>query len=198
MDNRGIWVWTALGLTCLAGCLAPLTAPTAFTGERFLCDAEHLPEFDDLMEECRQDRLTGKSCSGYVSLRATIDKQPVVVDAPVVTSMSHEFSSPGIAGRQIAWVAFSPYFRVLLDMAMIRDPGTGLLTESIVDRVVNPDILPDILILEARGGNYSATLSNQGRTIQFQAVDELRVAFSGTLSRGGSIEGCFDVFPVSP
>jgi hypothetical protein len=194
MDNRGTWLCTALTLTCLAGCVAPLTAPSAFTGERFLCDAEHLPEFDALMEECRQDRVTGKSCSGYVSLRATIDKQPVVVDAPAVTSTSHEFSYPefGLSGREIFWAAFSPYFRVSINMNMIRDPSTGLLTESIRETSSTPDILN----LEARGGNYFATLSSQGRSIQFQAADELRVAFSGRLSRGGSVEGCFDVFPI--
>jgi hypothetical protein len=192
MDNHGALGWIVIALVCLAGCVAPLSAPSAFTGEKFLCDPEHLPEFDVLMEECRQARLRDQSCAGYVSFRATIDKQPVVVDAPAFLSNYSDYKNAenGVSGRDVFWAAFSPYFRVSLHVNLTRDVATGWLSDAF------DGVNLDILNLEARGGNYFAVLNGAVRTIQFQAADELRVEFSAHISRGGSIEGCFDVFPV--
>lgn len=185
-------VGIAFALICLAGCVAPLSAPSAFTGEQYLCDPDHLSEFDALMEECRQDRLRDQSCSGYMSFRATIDKQPVVVDAPVFLANYVDYTNAvnGVSGRDLFWYAFSPYFGVSLDLNLTRDPDTNLLSDAY------DGVNRDILNLEARGGNYLAILNLAVRTLQFQTADELRLAFSANLSRGGTIEGCFDVLPV--
>lgn len=194
MTNRRRGVWSAvsvLGLAALAGCLSPLEAPSAFTGERYLCGPDQRAELDARVEECRQANLRDGSCTGILSLRGVIDSQPVVVDAPtVVATYTIMVVPPNDRARDVFVAADAPYFLISLHVNLLIDPTTGSFSDL-------PDGLNmDILNVEARGGNYLSILEDETIDVQVQAGDELRLTFKGRLNRGGSIDGCFHAFLV--
>ena len=55
----------------------------------------------------------------------------------------------------------------------------------------------ELLNLEARGGNYLSQLVNEVRDVRLETADEMQVALTADLRRGGNVEVCFDVFPPS-
>jgi hypothetical protein len=172
----------------LTGCAEPIAAPSAFTEERFLCDAEHLAEFDAILAECRNSHLADASCSGYISFRGTIDSQPVVVDAPTTLVKFDDQAMPAeMTTRGFTLWASAPYFAVRL---YILNPSlTSVQTPDASDSASNRDFMN----LEVRGGNYLSAWINETREIQILTNDEVKFSFSTDLTRGGHLEGCLDV-----
>jgi hypothetical protein len=172
----------------LTGCAAPISAPSAFSEERYLCDAEHLAEFDAIVAKCREAHLRDGSCSGYISLRGTIDSLTVVLDAPTSRVQFDDLPTPGgMTPRGFTLWAFAPYFELRLD---ILDPSaTRIQTPDASDVGTNRDFMN----LEARGGNYLSAWVNETREIQILTNDEVKFSFSTDLTRGGHLDGCLDV-----
>jgi hypothetical protein len=185
---------------CLARCVEPIDAPSAFSSEHYLCDEEHAAEFDAQVERCRQDHLRDQSCAGVLSLRGVFDSQPVVLDERVVkATYSDQVQQNGPTIRVMTINAIAPYFRVRFDSNFSVPPeatksgpvpdtdcslGGGLSCGS-----------TQILNLEARGGNYLSGLVSAVREIKLETLEEVRVKLSGGLARGGNIDACFHIFP---
>ncbi len=179
--------WISLCVWFLVGCSAPLEAPPALEGETFLCDAEHLPEFEAQLDACRAARaLDVAACAGVMSYRGTVDSQYVVMDGLIERI---EYSGPhldGTAELSIVLYARSPYYAVQLDMTAGSTEEdlsvAGGLTES------------TYLNFEARGGNYLSNVANEAFDIRLQTLEEARTWLTGDLARGGSLELCFHAF----
>lgn len=181
-------LWLA-ALSCV-GCSAPVDADSAFESERFLCDDAHAAEFEARVEECRQARAAGKTCVGLVSVKGVIDAEPVVFDAPAVTAVYTDTVTGSEVSRRFSVVANAPYFSFTLATEFQLDRSTGLLS------VAADPISATIINVEARGGNYFTSLLNPTRAVEQPAPDEVRATFSAALSRGGFVDGCFDIFPA--
>jgi hypothetical protein len=175
----------------LPRCAEPIDAPSAFTEEQFLCDAEHIDAFNALVAACRDTRAQSGSCAGYLSFRGTVDSQPVVLDS-VVTKVDNQF--PVFQGvRQNGLIVWSsaPYFDIRFSLVDRIKPGSLQLAAAGESNV-------DFVDIVARGGNYLTNWSNETRTIEIATEEELRFTFSTDLSRGGHLDGCLDIFPPAP
>jgi hypothetical protein len=170
----------------LTGCSEPISAPSAFSEERYLCDAEHLAELDAIVGECRGAHLRDGSCSGFVSFRGMIDSQAVVVDAPT-SRVAFNSPVPGEAPvNGFSLWARAPYFELRVSIVDASTAAVGTSEGSVS--------LFDFINLEARGGNYLSAWVNETRDVQVLTPDEVRFTFSTDLKRGGHLEGCLDVF----
>lgn len=178
------------------GCADPIDAPSAFSGERYVCGPEHVAEFDALMEECRTLRQTSV-CRGVLSLRGSIDAQDVTVDAHVTSLSVSDWpgGDPEFA-RAISVLAGSPYFNIKLDMNYLAVPPRASISGELPE---NCALTPTssttcmLLNLEARGGNYLVGMIHVVRTMELETAEEVRTSFSADLARGGHLEGCFQV-----
>src|SRR5882672_10924624 len=112
-EARGLGQRTisTLALTIgLMGCANPIAAPSAFTEERYLCDATNVPEFNSSIAECRA-RVGDQRCLGFVSLQGTIDGQPIVVDSPATrVEVEEETQGTGTKTEGLMVWGRSPYF----------------------------------------------------------------------------------------
>jgi hypothetical protein len=181
------WI-LALG-SGLAGCGDPLYAPSAFSEERYLCDADHRSEFDARVAECRDAYLRDRSCAGLVSFRGTIELQQVVVDSQATLAViQDQMRGGGIVTHALNVWASSPYFGVRLLFVDPSAPASGEIGG--VGSASNSDYID----LEARGGNYLSTWINETRDIEVLSPTEVRFTFSADLTKGGHLDGCLDVF----
>jgi hypothetical protein len=192
------------GLSCLAGCAEPIEAPSAFDGERYLCDPENVMEFDALLENCRG--LTDP-CAGYMSARGLIDSQLVIVDGPVTRATYIDLPPTGPeVGRALTLLTPAPYFDLVFELRRfgippersMSGPVCGLNEEACDPTGPEGGSATHFLNLVARGGNLFSVLTSQVREIQLETADEIRFAFTANLARGGHVEACFDVFPRVP
>ena len=187
-------------LLWLAGCVSPLHAPSAFSSEEYLCDAENAPALQASIDNCRQLYAQDQSCHGIVSWRGTVDSQPVLVDSDIGDArISDSPRSDGSISRELALYGRAPYFTFSVDITEFdAAPGKSTSGPVISAGCASPDAAKScnvgILNLEARGGTYLSPINSLIRDVQVDTAAELSVGFSGTLARGGSIEGCFDLF----
>ena len=184
----------ALSLICVVGCETPIDAPSAYTGEQFLCGDEQAAEFDGRVAQCREANLRDKSCAGFVSLKGDIDSRHVVVDSTVFDSTylgNGWVTSDGAILWQLNFKASSPYFAFRMTVSgMPLDEGTRELPGACRDN-------QGFLYVEVRGGSdlfpmYFSSCDLKLRTPE----EEMRVAFSASLGGRGSATGCFHVFPT--
>jgi hypothetical protein len=181
------WI-LALGV-CLAGCGDALHAPSAFSDERYLCDEDHRSEFDALVAECRVVYLRDRSCVGFVSFRGSIDLQPVVVGSKATRALiQDQMRGGGVVTHALSVWTSSPYFGIRLLFVDASAPASGVIGE--VGSASNSDYIN----VEARGGNYLSTWTNETRAIEVLSPTEVRFTFSADLSKGGHLDGCLDVF----
>ena len=172
-------------LVGVSGCTEPIDAPSAFSDEHYLCDAEHLADFDAQVATCRK----AGSCLGYLSFRGLVDSQVVVVDAPVtlVKTIRKPELNASIANGMVIGAA-SPYFGVRMTFHDLVVPGVGAASNGVEGSGY------DAITLEARGGNSSSNWNNSARTIQLFTTEEDRFSFSADLAKNGHLEGCLDIF----
>jgi hypothetical protein len=193
------------GLSYLPGCAEPIQAPSAFDGERYLCDAENVIEFDALLDNCRG---LSEPCAGYTSVRGLIDSQLVIVDGPVSRATYIDLPpTDREVGRALTLRTRAPYFELVFELRRFgippersrSGPVCGLNAEAACD-LTGPagGSATQFVDLEARGANFLSILTSQVREIQLETADELRFAITADLARGGHVEACFDVFPQLP
>ena len=200
MTNAGTWgAYLAPWLLWLAGCLSPLQAPSAFSSEVYLCDAENAAALQASIDDCQQRYAQTQSCHGIVSWRGTVDSQSVVVESDIGDArISDTPRSDGSISRELALYGSAPYFTFSIDIREFGVPGKSTTGPVLTAECVSPDTAKScnvgILNLEARGGTYLSPINSLVRDVQVDTTAELRVGFSGALARGGSIEGCFDLF----
>jgi hypothetical protein len=199
-----IGLWLAPCCLWLANCIAPLDAPSAFSAAQYLCDPAHAADFAAFVEPCREAHLRDQSCAGVMSFRGVIDSQPIAMDTEVVTAVYVDKPlADGTVSRAVTLNGFSPYFAFRMDLSNFLAPPavsrTGPVADNACGSVVGGSTCAssELLNLEARGGNYLSQLVSEVRDIRLETADELLVALTADLSRGGDLEGCFDVFPPS-
>jgi hypothetical protein len=184
-----------------AHCADPIDAPSAFSGERYLCGPEHAAEFEALVEECRTLRQTSV-CGGVLSLRGNIDSEDVILDAHLEpVAFSTLAGDPAISG-ELNLVAAAPYFSLKLKLMYFAIPPltsvSGLLPANCAALPTNDSGTCFVVNLEARGGNYLSSVVNVYRTVELETVNEKRITFTGDLTRGGYIDGCVHAFMPAP
>jgi hypothetical protein len=174
-------------LAGLTGCAAPIDAPSAFSEEQYLCNADRIDEFNARVEVCRRVRASGGACGGYLSFQGIVDSQPVVVDSAISRVDSQTQTTAGVVRNGLILWSSSPYFDFRFSLVDKIMPGS-LIPVSGTDSNV------DIMNLEARGGNYFVNWTNETRDVLLLTSDELRFTFSTDLQRGGHLDGCVDTF----
>lgn len=198
--NRGRVPATAigLGLLFLASCVSPLQAPSAFAGERYLCDDKGASEWEARIQDCRATDPLDGPCHGVISFRGVIDAQSVVVDSPVTRLIITDApKNDGTVSRDLFLYGLSPYFRFSFDFPGFSDPGhsrSGFVVQSgaCVQDFVTP-CFAGVMNLEVRGGTLLTELSTLLQNVKIDTPEELRVTFSADLVVGGELTGCFDL-----
>jgi hypothetical protein len=152
-----------------------------------------------LVEECREQRQTSV-CRGVLSLRGTIDSEDVTLDTRVATISNTDYPGDPSIAREIALVVPGAYFTLKLHMGYFAIPplpsSSGALPHDCAANGQTPT--PCIIVnLEARGGNYLSATTNVFRTMELETTEEMRVSFTGDLTRGGHVDGCFHLFAVT-
>lgn len=102
---------TVVGLL-LAACAEPLDAPSAYDDQVYVCGEDAAAARDAQSGACRED----EDCAGWVSLRGTLQDQPVTVGS-VVRSVSLDASNVpdvGFVRDSVELSAASPYFNLRL------------------------------------------------------------------------------------
>jgi hypothetical protein len=183
----------ALSLICVVGCETPIDAPSAYTGEQFLCGDEQAAEFDSQVGRCREASLRDGSCSGIVSLKGAVDAQPIVIDSTAgkVTYVEKSGRSDGSGGElsELKVYARSPYFEFILTLlSKPLDLGTGEAPGMCRDPT-------GFFSIEARGGSDFVPMYFSSCELKLRTPQEMRVIFSAQLRNRGDLDGCFHIFP---
>ena len=197
------WV---LPLVWLTACVSPLEAPSAFNDQIYLCGAENAAVRDTALSRCRD---TDAACRGVVSFRGTIDAQPVTVGGRLTHARVTDVGrADGTTSRDIVLYGQAPYFTFSLDLPGFEAPpahtASGLFVPgntsvgSCSTQANQTDCENAVLNLEARGGTYLSLIYTLVRNIQIETADDLRVEITGSLARGGSVEGCFHLLAPHP
>ncbi len=183
--------WLGWSCLCAVGCSAPLDAPSALGGERFLCSEERQGDFNFELARCRAARDEDASaCFGILSLQGTIESQFVVLDAPISLVQYGPQHLAGIEDLNLLIYSEGPFFAVRLDLTS---------WEPAKDAVAQGGLTPSTYLnLEARGGNFLSNLNNEVYDVELQTAEEIRASVSADLNRNGSIEGCFHLFLPPP
>jgi hypothetical protein len=191
--NLPVGWWVTLLLTCVVGCASPIDAPSAYTSEQFLCGDEQAAEFDSQVERCREASLRDGSCSGIVSLKGSVDAQPIVIDSTAgkVTYVEKSGRSDGSGGElsELKVYARSPYFDFVLTLlSKPLDLGTGEAPGMCRDPT-------GFFSIEARGGSDFVPMYFSSCELKLRTPQEMRVVFSAQLRIRGNVDGCFHIFP---
>ena len=192
-------LWPVL-LLISASCVSPLKAPSAFAGERYLCDEKSVDEWQARIQDCRAAYQEDGSCLGLISFRGVIDSQTVVVDSPVTRLIITDTpKADATITRDLFMDGLSPYFLFSFDFPNFSDPGHSKSGFAFNDspacdtpQGVEP-CFGGVLNLEVRGGTYFSELSTLLQNIAIDTVDELGATFTADIARGGDISGCFDL-----
>ena len=182
-----------LSAISLAGCAAPLNAPSAYEGERFLCGEEHANEFDALVAECLEANLRGGACEGVASVKVDLTSQHAVVDSPL-TSANYGPDPRDPVMRAMGVRGVSPYFAYHVNMGITTASLTaGNVTSEADEICVRPPIGSSAVGIEVRGS--SDTLAFRLTSCTVNARDGLRITFSGDIVRGGTMNACAYIVP---
>jgi hypothetical protein len=176
--------WFCLWLFSTAGCAEPLEAPSAYEDERYLCNAEHAAEFDAMAAACAEDFAAGGSCKGVISMKGEIDGQRFVVDDSTAVAMYRPTVPPRLA-ESLDLYAQSPYFLFrfsILAIDQASDGGTACVPSGA------------LFNQEVRGASSIQSLRCQSCEFAWRHGG-FQFAFSGTLARGGTLDGCMFVQP---
>ena len=172
----------------VSGCASAIDAPSAYETAKYLCDDAHRATWDAEVEACRDAHLSTQSCGGVISLRGVIDEQPVVVTLRAYDTV-HSIDSlddEGILVRATRAAGPTPYFGFNIVHQFYLDGRDGV-----------PSGQTSNMTLEARGGNYLVGFNATSQSIEVLKDDEVAFRLTAKLSRGGNIEGCFHLFPMT-
>jgi hypothetical protein len=175
----------------VAGCATPLEAPSAYTGERFLCGPEHAAEFAALSSACREAYLLDASCEGFASLRGEFEAQPFVVDTTLAQSFYEFDETLPTTPLSVNARGHSPYFTFRLSI-------DGLTEETGESGAVCQAPGAKLIGVEVRGSSSQKTLSLKTCEIE-RLPDGIYFAVSATFVReAGSLDMCAYLTENSP
>jgi hypothetical protein len=190
-------------LAWLAGCGAPLDAPSAFEDEQYLCDVPHQAIWQQRVADCRGAYAADGSCKGVISVRGLVDSQSVTIDSPVTHWIAVDTPLRGGTVDRSYYVAgVSPYFLFNLELPGFSTvPGMSsksiLLPGHCLDQPL-PECVPAVFNVEARDGSANLSMTSLVRNLSLDTRDELVVNFAGDVDGGGTLAGCFDLNLAPP
>ena len=96
----------------LVACAEPLDAPSAYDDQVYVCGEDAVATREAKSVECRSE----DDCAGWVSLRGTLQDQPVTVGSPLrsVHLDASDVPGAGLVRDSIELSADSPYFSLRL------------------------------------------------------------------------------------
>jgi hypothetical protein len=171
------------------GCADPLEAPSAYTGERFLCGSESAAEWNALVSTCVEQNRTERSCRGVTSVRGEHNGESFVADSRLSrAAYQYDAMQPTTLGRT-EFAGESPYFKFIWStegLKMDRTPGTSLNCLNASTSLFN---------MEVRGS--SNLLRMNFRSCEFaESAGSLDLGFSATFAAGGFLDGCVHMTPA--
>jgi hypothetical protein len=183
--------WRILAATVLVGCAAPLEAPSAYVGERFLCRPEHAVEFDALVDDCRRADLRDGSCDGVASLKVDLTTQHAIIDSQLqIADYSPDPRDPIM--RSLGGEGKSPYFNFHLSLGITTDSlSAGGETSPALEACRRPPVGSSTIGFDVRGA--SDTLAFNMTSCEVSDADGLRLTYGGDIVRGGTLEVCLFV-----
>jgi hypothetical protein len=174
----------------VAGCATPLEAPSAYSDERYLCEPQDSAEFDAQMVACRDTRLRGGSCAGFVSMRGEIGEQPFVVESPLFESFYIYDETKPNALQTLAVSAQAPYFNFRLTSERV----TRVTTDA---GTICQTLGANLFTLEVRGSSHNQALIAKQCDFNRRA-DGLFYSFSARIALGGNLEACTYLLAPDP
>ena len=199
----------ALGLVALssllAGCLGDFKTPSAYQSQTYYCQTSETAAFQALAQGC----LVGNTCSGAVSMRGSMQSQPLTVGTTLSQATVAVVQATPTAPE--FWDVFrmtgaSPYFEFVLhaksvggdvsvDMprTLTLRAGAGALPTSL------DDDLSDVgQTLQVGGANNEQQGLSDSGTITFTKLTKMEIdgVFHGSFgSDGDVVDGCFIMYP---
>jgi len=170
-----------LGASLLAlSCAAPLDAPSAYTGERFLCAPEHAAEWDAHVSACSAQYRTDRSCPGVTSIRGELNGEIFVADSRVsIASYEYDPTKPTSLGYT-RFDGASPYFKF------------GWSTEGLTMETT-PPLCPaagtSLFEMAARGSSNLQRMNFDSCEFT-RSTSGLYLAYRARFTVGGFVEGC--------
>lgn len=189
----------------LGGCLGDFKTPSAYQSQTYYCQTSEAPAFQALAQSC----LAGNSCTGALSMRGTMQDQPLTVGTTLSQSTVALVQANGTAPE--SWDVFrmtgaSPYFAFVLHVKSVGGDtsvdqprtltlhaGAGALPTSL------DDDLSDVgQTLQVGGANTEQQGLTDSGTITFNKLtkSEIDGVFHGSFgTSSGVVDGCFIMYP---
>jgi hypothetical protein len=188
--------------TVLGGCTEPLSAPSAYSEQRYLCDSL---EWNKLIEECAATFARDGKCRGHVGLRGRLQGTDVVVQSRVNGVSIATAESDGPSGSLAGFSAdgVSPYFAFQLEAkavgGSVHTPAPEPRTLRFRDERRGTDQYTDEFVelalrLTAGGESANFRAVSGSMTLSVPQPDVVRGTFRGTFTNAGDAEGCFVIF----
>jgi hypothetical protein len=179
----------------IMSCTEPIEAPSAYAGERFLCEEQDAAQFEALVTDCRRRAdLRAGSCIGVASLKVDFLAQHAVVDSDL-TAADYGPDPRDPVMRSSAATGSSPYFNYRLSLGLTTDSLTAEGVTAQADEACRrPGAGSATASFDVRGS--SDTLAFGLTSCEVNARDGIRLRYSGTIVRGGSVDVCVFMHPT--
>jgi hypothetical protein len=189
----------------LAGCLGDFKTPSAYQSQTYYCQTSETPAFQALAQAC----LAGNTCTGAVSMRGSMQGQPLTVGTTLSQATVALVQANPTAPE--FWDVFrmtgaSPYFEFVLHAKSVGGDvtvdqprtltlraGAGALMTSL------DDDLSDVgQTLQVGGANAEQQGLSDSGTITFTKLtkSEIDGVFHGSFGTTNDVvDGCFIMYP---
>lgn len=199
--------WLLLLLT--SGCAEGFDTESAFSDERYLCEAASASEWAAAVDACRTAFLSDESCLGVISFQGELQGIPVVVDAELVEVAIENRIRLDLSStrKAVSMVGFAPYFGFELTVDRVGGviPATGGPRTLTVGPAPDPDLQYDdsfvegALRLSAGTDSADVNFGSGSMVVETQEAGEASGSFSFVGFRAGNrIEGCYHAFDPDP
>jgi hypothetical protein len=172
----------------LAACAEPLDAPSAYDDQVYVCGESAAAARDAQSETCRRTH----DCAGWVSLRGTLQGQPVTVGSPLrrVTLDATSVPDVGFVRDSVELSAASPYFSLRL---IFSDLPPQRITEGELELPIG--LAEDDLVrasLRLQGGGASVELPGRDGLLRTSwTLDEQTGEAHLDFASDDAIDACF-------
>lgn len=189
----------------LAGCLGDFKTPSAYQSQTYYCQTSETPAFQALAQSC----LAANSCTGALSMRGTMQSQPLTVGTTLSQATVALVQANATAPE--FWDVFrmtgaSPYFEFVLHAKSVGGDtsvdqprtlelraGAGGLPTSL------DDTLSDVgQTLQVGGANAEQQGLTDSGTITFSKLTKTEIdgVFHGSFGTTNDVvDGCFIMYP---